>query len=56
MLKGNNEIIADSTKCAEIINNFFSDAVVNLDIDRTLYTNNVEKIYDHISKFIIKVS
>ena len=54
MLKENNEIIADSTKCAEITNNFFSDAVVNLDIDRTLNTNNVEDIYDRISKSIIK--
>ena len=54
MLKENNVIIADSTKCGEIMNNFFSVAVVNLDIDRTLYTNNVEKIYDPISKSIIK--
>ena len=54
MLKENNEIIADSIKCAEIMNNFFRDAVVNLDIDRRLYTNNVEKIYDRISKSIIK--
>ena len=54
MLKENNEIIADSTKCVEIMNNFFSDAVVNLDIDRTLNTNNAEKIYDPIPKCIIK--
>ena len=33
MLKENNKIIAGSTKCAEIMNNFFSDAVGNLDID-----------------------
>ena len=33
MLKENNEIIADSTKCAEIVNNLFSDVVVGLDID-----------------------
>ena len=36
------------------MNNFFSDAVVNLDIDRRLNTNNVEKIYDRLSKCLIK--
>ena len=31
------EIISDSSKCAELMNNFFSDAAINLDIDRIEY-------------------
>ena len=27
------EIVSDSTKCAEIMNNFFSDAVFSLDVN-----------------------
>ena len=34
-----NEIISDSTECAEILNNFFSDAAINLGVDRELFTN-----------------
>ena len=56
MLKENNEIISDRTKSAEIMNNYFSDAVVNLDIDRTLYTNKVENVNDPVSKAIMKYS
>ena len=35
------EIISDSSKCAELMNNFFSDAAINLDIDRELNTEIV---------------
>ena len=34
-----NEIISDPTKCAEILNNFFSDVAINLEVDRDLHTN-----------------
>ena len=33
------EIVSDSAKCAEIMNNFFSDAVFSLDINRELHTD-----------------
>ena len=35
----NNEIISDSKECAEIMNNFFSDAAINLDIARDLHAD-----------------
>ena len=38
MLKEDNEFVSDSGKCAEIMNNFFSNAAINLDIDRELLT------------------
>ena len=34
-----NEIISDSTECDDILNNFFSDAAINLGVDRELFTN-----------------
>ena len=37
LLEGN-KMFTDSAKCAEILNNFFSDAAINLEIDRTLHT------------------
>ena len=33
-----NEIISDSSKCAGIMNNFFTDSVLNLEINRVLHT------------------
>ena len=33
----NNKIISDPEKCAEIMNNFFIDSVMELDIDRELH-------------------
>ena len=36
ILSEGNEIISNPEICAEIFNNFFSDAVDDLDIDRTL--------------------
>ena len=60
----NNEIISDPVKCAEIMNNFFSDSVMELNIDRELHTNvtdatdpvtrSVEKYKNHPS--IIKLN
>ena len=32
------EIISDSTNCAEIVNNYFSDIAINLDVDREIHT------------------
>ena len=37
ILSEGNEIISNPETCAEIFNNFFSDAVKDLDIDRTLH-------------------
>ena len=37
-----NEIISDSSECAEIMNNFFSDAAINLEVDRDLHTDVTE--------------
>ena len=34
------EFISDSAKCAEVMNNIFSDAVSKLDVDRNLHTND----------------
>ena len=34
------EFISDSAKCAEVMNNFFSDAFSKFDIDRNLHTND----------------
>ena len=38
-LSEGNEIISNPATCAEIFNNFFSDVVENLDIDRTLHVD-----------------
>ena len=38
------EIISDSSKCTEIMNNFFTDSVLNLDINRELYTTYIHNI------------
>ena len=54
MLEGE-EIISDSSKCAELVNNFFSDAAINLDIDRELHTEIVpDGINDPVTKAIVK--
>ena len=37
LLEGN-KMITDSAECAEILNNFFIDAAINLKIDRKLHT------------------
>ena len=48
-----NEIISDSLECAEIMNNFSSDAALNLDVDRDLYTE-VSNAFDPITIAIDK--
>ena len=49
------EIISDSSKCAELMINFFRDAAINLDIDRELHTEIVpDGINDPVTKAIEK--
>ena len=54
-LSEGNEIIGNPAICAEIFNNFFSDAVENLDIDRTLHVecliNSDDSVENAIKKF-----
>ena len=54
-LSEGNEIINNPATCAEIFNNFFSDAVENLDIDRTLHVdcliNSDDSVENAIKKF-----
>ena len=57
------EIISSPSKCAEIMNNFFSNAVFELDIDRTLYVDYetnantpVEKAIEMFKKHPSKVT
>ena len=54
ILVDDNEIILDSVKCAEVMNNFFSNAAINLDIDRKLHTDNVTGIPDPAMQAIEK--
>ena len=54
ILVDGNEIIPDSVKCAEVMNNFFSNAAINLDIDRKLHTKNVTGITDPAMEAIEK--
>ena len=52
----NGNIVSDSTKCAEIINNYFTDAVKNLDIDRESHTTHVihsQNLVDNAIKMFI---
>ena len=49
-----NESISDSVKCAEVMNNFFSNAAKNLDIDRKLHAENVTGITDPAMQAIEK--
>ena len=54
MLIEDNEIVSESKKCADILNNFFSDAVINLDIDRKIHTNDFEASADSVYNAIMK--
>ena len=49
-----NEIISDSVKCAEVTNNFLSNAAIKLDIDKKLHTENVTGITDPAMQAIEK--
>ena len=51
-LSEGNEIISNPVQCAEIFNNFFSDPVKNLDINRRLHVCDVRNIHDPIIKAI----
>ena len=44
--------LRENTACAEILNNFFSHSVKNLDINRDLYTNNDTNLDDPIENII----
>ena len=49
-----NEIISDPVKCAEIMNNFFSDSVRELGIDRimhTVVTNTIDPVTRSVEKY-----
>ena len=46
------KIISSPEKCAEIMNNFFSDAVLELDIDRSLYVDSVMNIINPVERAI----
>ena len=49
-----NEIISDFSKCTEIMNNFFTDPVLNLEINRVLHTdvfNSADPITSAIQKY-----
>ena len=53
MLIENNEIVSDK-KCAEVMNNFFSDVVKELDIARSLHTEPMSDTCDPTIKAIMK--
>ena len=49
-----NEIISDPVKCAEIMNNFFSDSVRELGIDRVMHTdvtNTIDPVTRSVEKY-----
>ena len=48
------EVISDSAKCAEVMNNFFSDAVSKLDIDSYLHTNSASGLNESVTIAIEK--
>ena len=51
MLLENNEIVSDK-KCADAMNNFFSDVVKDLDIDGGLHTEPMSDTCDQTIKVI----
>ena len=54
ILSEGNEIISNPATCAEILNNFFSDAVEDLDIDRALHVDCTVNSCDPVEKAIKK--
>ena len=46
------EIVSDNRKCAELMNTFFSDSIVKLEIDRELHRENVVNIKTPVAKAI----
>ena len=54
ILLDDEEIIFDSTNCAEILNNYFSDIAINLEVGReihTVSTNSYESVMAAIEKY-----
>ena len=51
-LSEGNEIISNPSTCVEIFNNFFCDAVKDLDIDRSKRVNRKVNVDDPIQKYI----
>ena len=54
-LVGKNEIISDPVKCAEIMNNLFSDSVRELGIDWVMHTdvtNTIDPVTRSVEKYI----
>ena len=51
ILSQGNEIISNPETCADIFNNFFSDAVEDLDIDRALHIDCMVYSDDHVKSF-----
>ena len=54
ILVEDDEIISDSVKCAEVLNNFFIDAAIYLDIARKRHTESVTGITDPVEQAIEK--
>ena len=52
LLSEGNEIIRNPATCAEIFNNFFSDAVDDLEIDRSLHIDCTVNLDDPVEKVI----
>ena len=48
----NDNIITNPSACAEVLNNFFSDSVNDLDIDRSLHVDTVINDRDSMDKAI----
>ena len=51
-LSGNGNVITTPSACAEDLNNFFSDSVNDLDIDKSLHVETVVNAHDSIDKAI----
>ena len=48
------EIATDNSACAEILNNFFSNSMKNLEVDRDFYVNNLTNLDDPVENIIEK--
>ena len=55
-LSEGDEFTSNTAKCAEIFNNYFSDSVIDLDVDRSLHvcyiTNMIDPVERAINKYI----
>ena len=48
----NGDIITNPSTCADVLNNFFSDSVNDLDVDRSLHVDTVSNADDSIDNAI----